>query len=44
VMAGGSLVGGRAGVSVARRLPAGPLRWLVVLYGVAVAVVLLVTG
>lgn len=43
VMAVGSLIGGRAGVSIARRLPGTALRWTVVAYGVAVAVVLLVT-
>jgi uncharacterized membrane protein YfcA len=39
-----SLVGGAAGVRVARRLPAAVLRGVVVAYGVVVAVVLLVTG
>jgi uncharacterized membrane protein YfcA len=42
VMAVGSLLGGQAGVAVARRLPAGALRWTVVVYGVAVAVALLI--
>jgi uncharacterized membrane protein YfcA len=43
VMAAGSLIGGQAGVSVARRMPAAALRWTVVVYGVGVAVALLAT-
>lgn len=41
VMAVGSLIGGRAGVAVARRLSERTLRWFVVVYGVAVGVALL---
>jgi len=37
-----SLAGGATGVSVARRLPAPVLRGVVIVYGVAVAIVLLV--
>jgi uncharacterized membrane protein YfcA len=44
VMAGASLAGGWAGVGLARRLPAAVLRWLVVVFGVGVAVWLLVDG
>ena len=36
-----SLIGGAAGVRVARRLPAPVLRAVVVVYGVAVAIALL---
>ena len=43
IMAGGSLFGGYGGVALARRLPGDALRWVVVGYGVAVAVVLLAT-
>ena len=43
IMAVASLVGGQAGVRLARRLSAGTLRWVVVVFGVTVAVVLLVT-
>jgi uncharacterized membrane protein YfcA len=43
VVGAASLVGGAAGVHVARRLPAPVLRGAVVTYGVAVAIVLLVT-
>jgi uncharacterized membrane protein YfcA len=42
VMAVGSLLGGQVGVSLARRLSSGALRWVVVVYGVGVAVALLV--
>jgi uncharacterized protein len=42
IMAVTSFAGGQAGVVVARRLPAGVLRGLVVAFGVTVAVVLLV--
>jgi hypothetical protein len=41
-MAAGSYVGGRAGVSAARRLAATALRWGIVILGTAVALVLLV--
>lgn len=41
IMAVASLVGGRIGVALARRLDDRALRWLVVLFGVAVAVRLL---
>jgi len=41
LVAASSLVGGRLGVSVARRLPAQALRYTVALYGTAVAVILL---
>jgi len=37
-----SYVGGHAGVSAARRLPATALRWGIVILGTAVALVLLV--
>jgi uncharacterized membrane protein YfcA len=43
VMAVTSLAGGQAGVRLARRLSAATLRWVVVVFGVAVASVLLVT-
>ncbi len=43
VMAVTSLAGGQLGVRVARRLSAAALRWVVVAFGTAVAVVLLVT-
>src|SRR3954454_10549972 len=43
VMAVTSLAGGQAGVRVARRLSAAALRWVVVAFGTAVALVLLVT-
>jgi uncharacterized protein len=43
VMAVTSLVGGQSGVRVARRLSAVALRWVVVAFGSAVALVLLVT-
>jgi uncharacterized protein len=43
IVGAASLVGGAAGVRVARRLPAPVLRAIVVAYGVAVAIVLLVT-
>ena len=43
IMAVASLAGGQAGVRLARRLSAGTLRWVVVVFGVTVAVVLLVT-
>ncbi|MEA2179977.1 MAG: uncharacterized protein QOG77_3274 [Solirubrobacteraceae bacterium] len=39
-----SLVGGVAGARLAQRIPDGPLRTLVIVYGVVVAVVLLVRG
>jgi uncharacterized membrane protein YfcA len=42
IMAAGSYVGGYAGVSAARRLPATVLRWGIVSLGTVVAVVLLV--
>jgi uncharacterized protein len=42
IMAAASLIGGQAGVGLARRLPAAVLRAVVVAFGVAVAVVLLV--
>jgi uncharacterized membrane protein YfcA len=42
VIAASSLVGGRLGVSVARRLSPTVLRWTIVVYGCVVAVVLLV--
>lgn len=44
VMAVASLLGGQAGVAVARRLKPGPLRALIVAFGVAVAIALLVNG
>jgi uncharacterized membrane protein YfcA len=44
VMAVASLVGGWAGVGVARRLPANVLRGLIVVFGVGVAIALLVKG
>jgi len=43
ITAATSLLGGQAGAMVARRLPAGVLRGVVVAFGVAVAVVLLVS-
>ena len=43
VMAATSLAGGQLGVRVARRLSAAALRWVVVSFGTAVAVVLLAT-
>jgi uncharacterized membrane protein YfcA len=43
IMAVGSLIGGHAGVSLARRLPARALRAVVVVYGVGVAIALLAT-
>ena len=43
IMAVASLVGGQTGVRLARRMSAGTLRWVVVVFGVSVAVVLLVT-
>jgi uncharacterized membrane protein YfcA len=43
VVGAASLVGGAAGVRVARRLPAPVLRAVVVVYGVAVAIALMVT-
>jgi uncharacterized membrane protein YfcA len=43
-MAVASLVGGRLGVAAARRLNDRALRWLVVAFGVAVAVRLLLPG
>lgn len=43
IMAATSLAGGQLGVRVARRLSGTALRWLVVGFGTAVAVVLLVT-
>jgi uncharacterized protein len=43
IMAVASLGGGQAGVRLARRLSGDALRWTVVVFGVAVAVVLLVT-
>jgi uncharacterized protein len=43
VMAVTSLAGGQLGVRLARRLSATALRWLVVAFGTAVAVVLLAT-
>lgn len=42
VMAAASLLGGTLGVGVARRLDERVLRWVIVVYGVGVAVVLLV--
>lgn len=42
VMAGASLIGGQAGVAVARRLQPGPLRAVIVVFGVGVAIWLLV--
>lgn len=44
IMAAASLIGGRVGVAFARRLPDRVLRWLVVAFGVAVAVRLIVGG
>jgi uncharacterized protein len=44
LMAGASLAGGRVGVSVAKRLPSDKLRALVIVFGVAVAVALLIRG
>ena len=43
IMAITSLAGGQAGVRLARRLSAATLRWVVVVFGVSVAVALLVT-
>src|SRR5215217_3830635 len=43
IMAVASLTGGQGGVRVARRLSAAALRWVVVVFGTAVAVVLLLT-
>jgi uncharacterized protein len=43
VMAVASLAGGQLGVRIARRLSGAALRWVVVAFGTAVAVVLLVT-
>ena len=43
VMAVTSLLGGQGGVRLARRLSATTLRWVVVAFGTAVALVLLVT-
>ena len=43
VMAAAALVGGYAGVRLARVLPAGTLRWMVIVYGLVAAVVLLLT-
>jgi uncharacterized protein len=43
IMAVASLAGGQGGVRVARRLSATALRWVVVVFGTAVAIVLLVT-
>jgi uncharacterized membrane protein YfcA len=43
LMAATSLIGGRAGVAVARRLPARALRTVVILFGVGVAIRLLVS-
>jgi uncharacterized membrane protein YfcA len=43
IMAVTSLVGGQLGVRLARRLSAVALRWVVVVFGVGVAIVLLVT-
>src|SRR5829696_5548483 len=40
IMAAASLAGGQGGVRVARRLSAAALRWVVVVFGTAVAVVL----
>jgi uncharacterized membrane protein YfcA len=42
IMAAASLVGGRVGVALARRLDDRALRWLVVVFGVAVAVQLII--
>ena len=42
LVAGGSLLGGRAGAGLARRLSPGVLRWAIVVYGVTAAVILLV--
>jgi uncharacterized membrane protein YfcA len=39
-----SLVGGVAGARIAQRIPDGPLRTIVVVYGVIVAIVLLIRG
>jgi uncharacterized membrane protein YfcA len=44
LMAVGSLIGGRAGVAAARRLPGEKLRPTVVVFGVAVGIALLVRG
>jgi uncharacterized protein len=44
IMAVASFVGGHAGVAVARRLPANVLRGVVVVFGVGVAIALLVSG
>jgi uncharacterized membrane protein YfcA len=43
IMAVASLAGGQGGVRVARRLSATALRWVVVVFGTAVAIVLLLT-
>jgi uncharacterized membrane protein YfcA len=42
LVAGGSLLGGRAGAGLARRLSPGVLRWAIVVYGVTAAIILLV--
>jgi uncharacterized protein len=42
LVAAGSLLGGRAGAGLARRLPPDVLRWAIVAYGVTAAIVLLV--
>ena len=42
LVAAGSLAGGRGGAGLARRLPPAVLRWAIVVYGVAAAIVLLV--
>lgn len=42
IMAVASLVGGRVGVALARRLDDGALRWLVVIFGVGVAIRLMI--
>jgi uncharacterized membrane protein YfcA len=44
IMAAASLVGGQAGVSLARRLSAGALRAMVLAFGTGVAIWLLVGG
>jgi uncharacterized protein len=44
LMAVASLAGGRTGVAVARRLPAERLRTVVIVFGIGVAIVLLIRG
>jgi uncharacterized protein len=44
IMAASSLLGGQAGVALARRLSAGALRAVVLVFGTGVAIWLLVNG